>query len=151
MKTILTVFGWAEMGKTSSLKYLAEEFGYEFTSKPWDIFHIIDYKGHLIGIASAGDPGSSQKDNIDKMIEAGCEVIVCASRTKGWTTDNVIKAARENGYRLLWTSHYSVDRTSLQKLGKTPEEIKKQNYIFDKEFAKNIKSLIDNILLVSAE
>jgi len=32
MKTILTVFGWAEMGKTSSLKYLAEEFGYAFTT-----------------------------------------------------------------------------------------------------------------------
>ena len=90
-------------------------------------------------------------ENIDKMVEAGCEVIVCASRTKGWTKDNVIKAAGENGYRLIWTSHYSVDNPSLQKLGKTSEEINMQNYMFDKEFAKNIKSLIDNILLVSAE
>ena len=89
MKTIVTVFGWAEMGKTSALKCLAEQFGCEFTTSPWDIFQMFDYNGHLIGIASEGDPGSCQKDNIYKMIEAGCEVIVCASRTKGRTTENV--------------------------------------------------------------
>jgi len=149
MKSIITVFGWAEMGKTSALKYLAQEFGKEFTDKPWDICHIIDYKDHLIGIASAGDPGSSQKANIDKMIESGCEVIVCASRTRGRTTDNVLIAAREKGYRLIWTSHYSIDRQSLLEMGLRNEDIAKQNVLFGKIFAKNIKNLIDSILLPS--
>lgn len=149
MKTIITVFGWAEMGKTSALKYLAQEFGKEFTDKPWDICHIIDYKDHLIGIASAGDPGSSQKANIDKMIESGCEVIVCASRTRGRTTDNVLIAAREKGYRLIWTSHYSIDKKSLLEIGLNDEDIAKQNVLFGKIFAKNIKNLIDSILLPS--
>ena len=146
MKTIVTVFGWAEMGKTSALKCLAEQFGCEFTTSPWDIFQMFDYNGHLIGIASEGDPGSCQKDNIYKMIEAGCEVIVCASRTKGRTTENVMIAAKNNGYRLIWTSHYSIYRESLCLIGLGSEEIDKQNVLLNKTFAKNIKNLIDDIL-----
>jgi len=73
-----------------------------------DIYAILDYRNRKIGIASMGDPGSGQEEYLRRMVEEErCEIIVCASRTKGGTVDCVDRYARKYGYRLVWLSPFA--------------------------------------------
>ena len=103
MKIIIDVFGAASIGKTSSIKAAyAKLSGKDFTELQGDdIYETIHISGKLIGFASEGDPNSDQKENIKSLIDNGCDVIVCASRTKGETSRFVEEIANDNDYLLL--------------------------------------------------
>lgn len=104
MKKIINVFGKAEIGKTTVIKTAyAKMKNINFSDIPnGDICEIIQTgNGRLIGFASAGDPDSNQGNDIQSLIDKKCDIIVCASRTKGNTSKKVEGYAADNDYLLM--------------------------------------------------
>jgi hypothetical protein len=94
-KKIITVGGVANVGKTTTLKLVRDELLKRpgavlekvFVNKR-DIKLIIKVDGLLVGIESAGDPtGRVETEQLRDFIAAGCDVIVCATRTRGRAYD----------------------------------------------------------------
>lgn len=73
-----------------------------------EIVAVLDYKGLRIGVESQGDPYGRQFETLKEMGRIGCNVIVCASRTKGGTCDFVHKIASRK-YDLVWFSNFYFD------------------------------------------
>ncbi len=113
MKTVICLWGLAHIGKSSAIGRLYSDLN--FAMQPPlhvsgdDFCAIADFCGCKVGIASQGDPGSFQEAWLDELFAASCEVIVCASRTKGRTVSAVDQRARTNGYVLIWLSPFSSD------------------------------------------
>ena len=108
-KTILCLFAPAKSGKTSSIRRVDEIFqsygaklvkvlleGYDFCKEYM-------FRTHKIGILSIGDPDSAQLDYLRLLADDDCEIIVCASRSKGATCDAVSEIAN-NIYERYWIS-----------------------------------------------
>ncbi len=53
-----------------------------------------------IGIESQGDPNSRLEESLKTFVEAGCDIIICATRTKGMTVDAVNRLAGR--YHIEW-------------------------------------------------
>lgn len=67
------------------------------------------YRNHKVGILSLGDPGSAQSDYLEQLADDECEVIVCASRSKGATCDAVSKIASRYDERYWISPLYEYD------------------------------------------
>lgn len=116
MKTMILVWGSSKRGKSQSIKRLATTFSFTFIIKPWTnddydsyvIGTIKDNEGRdrIIGLESLGDPGSCQKLWIEECVNAGCEVIVAASRCYGQTYNDAYDLARSNGYEVIELTTY---------------------------------------------
>lgn len=120
MKTIILVWGSKERGKSQSIKRLANRLPFNTIIKPWSGDDYDSYvigtvkdgkeKEKIVGIESLGDPGSCQKIWIEACINAGCEVIVAASRCYGQTKTDAYDLARANGYEVIEvTTYFNVD------------------------------------------
>ena len=105
MKVLIELIGWANIGKTSSIKAVAKKMGLVLPDS--DICDSALFHGKRVGFASMGDPGSSQEESLRKLMELQCEVIVGACRTRGATTATAIKLAAEYGYKILWTTPFN--------------------------------------------
>lgn len=66
-----------------------------------DICATVDFEGIRVGISSLGDPDSEQEMWLDELVGMECDIIVCASRTKGRTVRAVEERAAANGYALI--------------------------------------------------
>ena len=141
MKTIIAIFGWENRGKSSAIKAVAHRWGLK-EDDSYDVFGELN----SVGFVGEGDPGSDQGDKIEKLMKSACECIVCASRTKGSTTDNVSNLAAKYGYRVLWTSNYSIDYGSLGILGVSEEEMENQGRQMNNLFADAMMVLIHRVL-----
>jgi len=95
-KTIFALKGRAKVGKTSTIKIIYDLFKNNYESATFneiifntdidpDIKVIIAIDGIKIGIESQGDPYGRLKDSLTDFVENGCQIIICASRTKGMT------------------------------------------------------------------
>lgn len=146
MKTIICIFGWAQRGKTSSIKSIASLYGIK--PDTYDFCDSAMFNGKRIGFASMGDPGSSQKDSIEKLIKEECDTIVCASRTKGQTTSDVMSLARQYGYTLIWTSNYSIDAEVYDLKTSNANSFNNLTGNLNSLFAKSIKALIDSSISI---
>lgn len=109
-KTILCLFGPSNTGKTSSIRRV-DEILQSYGAKPEKVlFDGIDFgKEYLfrtrkVGILSLGDPGSAQCERLEQLVADECEVIVCASRSKGATCDAVSHIVNKCNYELYWIS-----------------------------------------------
>jgi hypothetical protein len=61
---------------------------------------VLSIDGVKIGIESHGDPNSRLiKESLDLFVRLGCEIIICATRTKGETVTAVIELP---GYEVVW-------------------------------------------------
>lgn len=104
MKNILVAKGRANTGKTTAICKLKDfllNSGGKIVSEyrdvgVVDVNLVIDYKGILIGISSAGDPGLDQKSILTRFYEAGCIIIVCACRTKGSTKEDILQFCKSD-------------------------------------------------------
>jgi len=67
---------------------------------------VLTYRGIKIGFRSFGDPGCWDEAIFMEMIEDGCEIIVCASRTKGGDRDNLVGFFDRNGYERIDVGTY---------------------------------------------
>lgn len=112
MKGVLIVlFGPAEIGKTSTIIRVAQTFGMnqpygsDFCKVcPHPVFDL------NIGFASMGDPDSAQEDSIKELINNNCKIVVCASRTRGETVNNITRLAQIYDYQIIWgTPFYEIN------------------------------------------
>jgi hypothetical protein len=108
-KTILCLYGPANVGKTSSIRRVDEimqSYGAKLTKVLLDEYDICTeylFRTHKVGILSLGDPDSEQSNYLNQLAADECEVIVCASRSKGATCDAVSKIASSK-YERYWIS-----------------------------------------------
>lgn len=117
MKAMICFWGLSEIGKTSAIKTIWQNLK-NGSNPPLDISSddicdIVYLDNHKIGIESQGDPYSKQTEWIDILIKEECEIIICASRTKGGTVKIVESRAQDYGYELIWISPLSSIQDSL--------------------------------------
>lgn len=141
MKTIIAIYGASGTGKSTTIietyKMLLERIPKpkDPPDSDYDINEIIEYCGKKIGIVGTGDPNSDHAELIDEKHEANCDIILCASRTKGETVENIRKYY--SNYNVIWSSNLYLtfsDKTMVEKLH------------LNKVFAKMLVELIDNLL-----
>ena len=111
MKTIISIFGTENIGKTSVIKSIFLKLNQNNTFDdvdltPNEVKAIGMYNNKLIGIESVGDPDSRQGKSLIEFANKGCEIIICASRTKGETKVNVDNLAKKYNYQLIRTSNF---------------------------------------------
>ena len=120
MKTIICIRGKANTGKTQTLlnfyKLLDPLEENILSRQDEDICATVIMKDILIGVETQGDPLSQQENWIKELIQKSCDIIVCASRTKGETIECVKKYASLNGYSLIWASPFVVKNEELHDL-----------------------------------
>lgn len=112
-KLVIANRGAGGIGKSSSVKAvynLLKSKGYPLFSEEWqggDIKAIFDIKGVKVGIESQGDPRYDMEKTMEEFVEAGCDIIITACRTKSDTYHKVTNyLGEENGYDILWAAHY---------------------------------------------
>lgn len=105
---IICLWGRNSIGKTGGIRALWKELNSGnvplLHEQGCDLCATVQYNGLLVGLASQGDPYSLQEDWLAELIDKSCDVIVCASRSKGETVGIVKKYAKENNYELIWLS-----------------------------------------------
>ena len=114
MKTIICIWGGSGIGKTSSIRAVWNRLNINkqppLHQSADDICDVVPFSNSTIGIASQGDPCSAQDEWLEELMNLDCEIIVCASRTKGSTVDAVEDVAQRGGYVTIWFSpFYSAD------------------------------------------
>lgn len=105
MNTIIAINGKENTGKTTTIKEINQLLKSEYPTskreyeihKP-DIRVIITINGVKIGIESQGDPGRLPK-SILLFVENQCDIIVCATRSKGQTIKLIKK---QENYEIIW-------------------------------------------------
>lgn len=119
MKVIICMQGKANIGKTHTLRKVYEKLNsHEKTilEQPNDdIYATIKMGDFLIGIATQGDPMSGLKERLNELMQKSCDIIVCASRSKGYTVDDVENSALQNGYSLIWSSPFVTEDKTLRE------------------------------------
>lgn len=124
MKKLLCVWGASNYGKTTAIIEFDTILNCNFKGKinsicsplgqpPNDICRIysVQYKEqtYIIGIESQGDPNSRQQASLDLFLQKNCDIIVCASRTRGEIVSNVENFCSNYQYDSFWISTlYSV-------------------------------------------
>ena len=115
-KVVIANWGGEKQGKSASVKnvfyLLKDKYAYEVFNDRGDIKAIVEIKGVKVGIESQGDPGSRLFRSIDDFLAAGCNIIVCACRSRGKTAEKVA-SLKDNGYEVIWTQN---DRTNAAEL-----------------------------------
>lgn len=139
MKTIIVIWGTAEIGKTTQIKAIFDKLNVKnnFTIDHYDteIKATGLFKNKLIGIDSQGDDGINQGASLIEFGNSGCDIIICASRTKGATVDNICNISNNYKYEVIWTSHFSGGNNGIMP-----------NYLdLNDEFASNIIDLINKL------
>lgn len=125
MKNIYALYGRGDIGKTSTIKevynLLIKKFGKEIIvetdtnifSEKGDIRVTVKINGKLMGIESQGDPDSRLKASLDIFVKVNCDIILCATRTKGTTVDSVKELEPE--YKIEWIKKYYFGKDYEQK------------------------------------
>jgi Ni2+-binding GTPase involved in maturation of urease and hydrogenase len=92
MKTVIGLYGPANTGKSATLKKVYELLKAKHPNAPvtheiinHDVRAIININGHRIGFESHGDPVSRIFTSISMFAREECDLIVCATRTRGRT------------------------------------------------------------------
>lgn len=137
-KKVIAVWGAADVGKSATIKKTYDLLKAKFkTATIDDIFVGVDIKvvitinGTKIGIESQGDPGGRLERSLSSFVKIGCQVIICATRTRGQTVKAVEKL--EPKYEVLW----------LEQASKFTEPDQKVSNL---AMAKRIVKEVDNIL-----
>lgn len=160
-RTIIAVSGVSGQGKTQTLVRLAKHFAFRVEGfetgetctqddVPFadnadyaiDALLIGTYRGLKIGICSQGDPYSHQAEWLDKCLSTGCDIIVAACRTKGYTKLNVEETARKGGYGIIWVSTFCHE--SKEEKSASPEMYEGVN--LNQFMAETLKRLIDSLI-----
>lgn len=115
-KTIIAIRGHANNGKSATIRNITTllEILPGATIQRLiihtDIKVIISIGKIVIGIESQGDPGSRLEESVnDFAANYKCNIIICATRTKGETIEIVENVADNYDYRIIWvTNHRSI-------------------------------------------
>ena len=114
MKKLICVWGSSKYGKTSSIiefdNILNKHYSNNIVSihsnrtDSKDILRIYKIGKVTVGIESQGDPNSRQKSSLSLFGKNNCDIIICASRSRGNTVANVDSFFKRNGYDCFWIS-----------------------------------------------
>lgn len=93
MKKLICIWGSSNYGKTSSIiefdNILIRHYANNIVPihsvgiPPYDILRIYKFGNITVGIESQGDPKSRQKSSLSLFGKNNCDIIICASRTRG--------------------------------------------------------------------
>ena len=121
MKTIVAIFQTADKGKTETLRAFANLLLEKYPSftpiypelatvPPNEDFRlIIKVKDRVIGIESQGDPNKALEERLFELEkDFNCDLILCATRSKGATIAAVEELAHQKSFDTIWTSTYQV-------------------------------------------
>lgn len=107
MKTLIALRGTANQGKSASIKeaylLLKQAYPNAIVEEIWisvDITIAITINGAKVGIESQGDPNSRLFPSLKHFAKIGCNVIICATRTRGGTVDFVDTLKKQ--YSIQW-------------------------------------------------
>ena len=136
-KTIICLSARANSGKTTSIRELFFRLTEHYPKSNGDILSIVQDKNveHGIGISSVGDSWGN-REPIEKLIKAGCEIIVCASRTSKDTVNTVYELAGSNQYKV-------IQITALH--GENNDSIENYN-LYCRKNAETIEQIIRDII-----
>ncbi len=112
MKNIIGLYGSSNKGKSETIRLvygkLCNMFP-DYTFHPdfiqvipenGDICIVIIINGIIIGIESQGDPNSRIFKSLPIFAKLNCDIILCATRTRGGTVEEVKKLS--NDYEINW-------------------------------------------------
>jgi len=105
---------------------------HEGPTDTYDITKIITVNGIKIGIESQGDPNSNLFTSLALFDKEKCDLIICATRTKGNTVNEVMKYESNSGYDVIWLSNLFSGQ-------KDKDELNNKSSYF-------VNSLIDDIM-----
>ena len=72
-----------------------------------DKFAIFKINGKKIIVSTQGDPNSYQKEGLLRAVNDNADIIVCASRTKGYTANNIYETTNGNYEIILFNNFYA--------------------------------------------
>lgn len=127
MPTIIAVWHESNKGKSETLRefarlllstyprYKAIEPIPASVLPKYDFRLVVEIKGKVIGIESQGDPGTRLKERLEELAykKFKCDIILCTTRTKGYTVEAVDNLWKTRGFDVIWTSTYQIADTSL--------------------------------------
>lgn len=126
MNRIIALYGSSNKGKSTTIKAFAgliqphfgeaaqvEELLDHNSNKDYQLLVTINGKVK-VGIESEGDPGGRLKHSLDRFVREKCDIIFCATRTRGTTTDFVGEVGKQ-GYAIEWVEQIVVSGESDQK------------------------------------
>lgn len=94
MKKVIALWGKENVGKTETLKLfndmLIEKYSLEKTEAKGDIRCVHTINGLKVGIETEGDSGDRLLESLKYFNDLGCDVIVCACRSRGDTPTAVV-------------------------------------------------------------
>lgn len=121
MNKIIVLYGAASIGKSTVLRLVHSEL--KMMSSGWidgmqkkgvDLRDVFIIKGRKVGIETEGDPGGRLEKSLSEFRREGCEIIVCASRTRGGTVE-IVERMKPN-YHLSWRGQSNVSDLGQRKL-----------------------------------
>ncbi len=94
-KIAVALQGRSGSGKTEALNMLINHLESELGARRIDTFSeigsdigvILELEKTLIGVETRGDPGTNLKECLENLVKYKCQVIICATRTRGWTIE----------------------------------------------------------------
>ena len=107
MKKVFALRGTSKTGKTQTIRtfdeFLREKFPgaiveHEHRS-PAELRAVLSINGVRIGIETTGENIKRINESFELFVNLGCELIICATRTKGQT---VTAVERLHGYEVVW-------------------------------------------------
>ena len=117
-RTIFALRGKGGSGKSTTIVYILAELGKHASdsrvqrgnrrpSGPAEVWWaILTINGVLVGIASPGDNGWYVRKHVQPLIDAGCQVIVCATRSREGSSSvetlRELAAEADPPYRIKW-------------------------------------------------
>lgn len=108
MKKVIALRGIAKVGKSTTInkvyallrnKYPTAKIEHEKSTRV-EITAVLTIDGVKLGIESHGDPGSVLEESLRLFARLGCQLIICATRTRGQTVDAVGRLAPS--FEVLW-------------------------------------------------
>ena len=129
MGNLFALYGRANCGKSETIRNIFDQLKMKYpTAQINQIYFGSDIKviikgikGLSIGIESMGDPNSRLKQSLIDFENNGCDIIFCASRTRGMTVDWINSHSKK--YTIDWTAqkHASanVRTTNNQRVAQT--------------------------------
>lgn len=138
-KFIFVNAGSSNQGKSDSIRRLYKilerqaDHVERLIEEEYDVCAILWINGVRIGIESQGDPPYYRSlDSLEKFKDYGCDVIICAARSYGYTYDAPF-ALEESGYICCLLTNGKSNKQELQKL-------------MNQMWAENVANLINKII-----
>ena len=71
-----------------------------------DIEVVITIDKLKIGIKSKGDPNSGLTESLENFASQNCDIIICATRSRGDTVDVMTEMYNKYHYDIIWATNY---------------------------------------------